>query len=475
MLKTPVVLIADDEIHLRESLAELLRAEGYQVLEASDGQSALTLVSQTDPLDVILLDLKMPNLDGLSTLKALRQRFQHRQIPVVIITAFGDSEKTIAAMQAGAYDYITKPFNTDEVLQTTGRAAQLSRLRREVEQLRVQEASTASESTGLIGRHPLMREVFKTIGKVASSDATVLITGESGTGKELAAQAVHRHSSRAGAPLLTINCAAIPEDLLESELFGHERGAFTGAMQAKPGRLELAEGGTVFLDEIGEMSLKLQAKLLRVLQERIIERLGGLQTIPVNIRLLAATNRDLHQLTADGRFREDLFYRLNVVRVHLPPLRSRRSDIPELVEYFLQRYRTSNPDGPTGITDEAMRLLLLYDFPGNIRELEHLIHRAVLLAHGPLLTKDDLASIIPGVRNSETEAAWHELLTLPLEEAVRQLQRALITRALTRARGNKAEAARLLGIHRQHLYVKLKEFGIVLEEEPPQSDSREQP
>lgn len=473
MLNTPVVLLVDDETHLRESLAELLSAEGYEVLQASDGQSALALVSQTDHLDVILMDLKMPKLDGLATLKALRQQIQTQHIPVLIITAFGDSEQTITAMQAGAYDYITKPFDANEILQTTSRAVQLSRLSREVEQLRAKENSAVSERSRLIGCHPLIREVFKIIGKVASSDATVLITGESGTGKELVARAIHRHSHRGSGPLLTINCAAIPDDLLESELFGHERGAFTGAMQAKPGRLELAEGGTVFLDEIGELPLKLQAKLLRVLQERTIERLGGLQTIPVNFRLLAATNRNLQELTADGQFREDLFYRLNVVRIHVPPLRSRRSDIPELVKYFLQQYRTEKADGPVGMTDEAMRLLLLYDFPGNIRELEHLIHRAVLLAHNPLITKEDLAIIMAGATNTECDPVWQELLTLPLEEAVRQLQRVLISRALTRTQGNKAEAARLLGIHRQHLYVKLKELGIVPEEGTPLSEPRE--
>lgn len=475
MVNTPVVLIVDDETHLRESLSELLSAEGYEVHQASDGQAALTLITQIDPPDVILLDLKMPKLDGLSTLKALRQQPRKQHIPVLIITAFGDSEQTITAMQAGAYDYITKPFDANEVLRSTNRAVHMSRLSREVEQLRAQKISTIHERTGLIGCHPLIMDVFKTIGKVASADATVLITGESGTGKELVAHAIHRHSPRAAAPLLTINCAAIPEDLLESELFGHERGAFTGATQTKPGRLELAEGGTVFLDEIGELSLKLQAKLLRVLQERTIERLGGLQTVPVNFRLLAATNRNLQQLTADGGFREDLFYRLNVVQIHVPPLRSRRSDIPELVEFFLQRYLTEKSNGPKRLTDEAMRLLLRYDFPGNIRELEHLIHRAVLLTHSPFITKDDLPVIIPGATNTESDPVWQELLTLPLEEAVQHVQRVLISRALARTQGNKAEAARLLGIHRQHLYVKLKELGIVPEEGTPLPEEREHP
>jgi DNA-binding NtrC family response regulator len=316
------------------------------------------------------------------------------------------------------------------------------------------------ESTELIGRHPTMRELFKLIGKVATSEAPVLLTGESGTGKELVAQAIHRHSPRARRPLVTVNCAAIPEALLESELFGHERGAFTSAVQAQPGRLELADGGTLFLDEIGDLSLAMQVKLLRVLQKRAFERLGGKHTIRADFRLVAATNRDLQQLMADGRFREDLFYRLNVVWIEVPPLRARCSDIPELAEHFLRRYLVERADAPSSFSDEVLRALLLHDYPGNVRELENLIQRAVVLGRGPLIALDDLPTLVGEPSSAQTEPRLRELLTMPLEQATRQLERLLITRALACSQGNKTEAARLLQIRRQHLYTKLKELGI---------------
>ncbi|HJU05137.1 MAG TPA: sigma-54 dependent transcriptional regulator, partial [Nitrospiraceae bacterium] len=308
MLSPPAtVLIVDDEENLRESLAELFVSGGYQVRQAGNGEHALeALARMPDHPDVIFLDLKMPGKDGMATLQALKAAAETRHIPVVIMTSFGGSERTITAMKAGAYDYITKPFEAEDMLRMAGRAAEVSRLSREVERLR-SRGEANDEEGGLIGRHPSMREVFKLIGKVAQSDTTVLITGESGTGKEVIAQAIHRHSARAQGPLVIVNCAAIPEGMLESELFGHERGAFTGAVQTKPGRLESAEGGTVFLDEIGELSIALQAKLLRVLQERVFERLGGSRSLRVDFRLLAATNQDLSQLITEGRFREDLF------------------------------------------------------------------------------------------------------------------------------------------------------------------------
>jgi two-component system response regulator AtoC len=462
LIPPATILIVDDERSLRESLAELFTADGHQVLEAGDGDEALTLLKETAVCpDAILLDLKMPGRDGIATLQALRADPERKGIPVVMITAFGSSEQTIAAMRIGAYDYIAKPFDPDEILRTIGRAVEVSRLSREVERLRACAGTLGGEDeTALIGRHPTMREVFKLIGKVALSDATVLITGESGTGKEMVARAIHRHSLRAQLSLVTVNCAAIPENLLESELFGYERGAFTGATQPKPGRLELAQGGTLFLDEIGELPLGTQVKLLRVLQEHTFERLGGKATLRVDFRLLAATNLDLEQLLRDGRFREDLFYRLNVVRIALPPLRSRRSDIPELAEYFLRRHRAKRADGPVGFSDEAHRALLLYDYPGNIRELENLIQRAVVLARGPVIGPDDLPALLNGHPASETEPRLRELLTMPLEQATRALERILISNALVRSEGNKAEAARALGIHRQYLYTKLKEYGM---------------
>lgn len=456
----PRVLIVDDEPYLRQSLAELFTAEGYEVYEAEDGEHALERLAQlSDYPNVIFLDLKMPRRDGMATMEMIKARAETRRIPIVIITSFGGSEQTITAMKAGAYDYITKPFDADDVLRMAARAVQVSRLSHEVERLRGREARESPDGE-LVGRHPRMQEVFKVIGKVAPSDSTVLITGESGTGKEGVARAIHRHSARADRPMVTINCAAIPETLLESELFGHERGAFTGAVQAKPGRLETAEGGTVFLDEIGELSPGLQTKLLHVLQERVFERLGGSHAIRVNFRLLAATNRDLEQLILDGRFREDLFYRLNVVRIEMPPLRARRSDIPILIEHFLRRCTRDERDGPSALTDEALRALLLYDFPGNIRELENMIQRACVVTRSALVSLDDLPALLTGHPAGQEEPRLRELFTLPFEEALRALERMLISRALATSQGNKAEAARLLQIHRSHLYSKLKELGI---------------
>lgn len=402
----------------------------------------------------------MPHRDGLSTLAALKANPSTQAIPVVILTSFGGSDQTITAMKTGAYDYITKPFDMDQLLHMVTRAVEVYRLSRELERLRASQPVRAPDNSGLLGHHATMREVFKTIGKVAASDATVLITGESGTGKELIARAIHRHSIRASFPLITVNCTAIPDGLLESELFGHERGAFTGAIQLKPGRFEEAAGGTVFLDEIGELPMELQAKLLRVLQERAFERLGGKGSLHVDFRVLAATNRDLRQLVQEGRFREDLFYRLDVVQIEAPPLRVRRSDIPELAEHFLHRCQATVSKGDLAFDDEALRLLMLYDYPGNVRELEHVIQRAVVLSQGRLITREHLPELNGETTSASSESNLHELMTLPLEEATRAFERMLITRAMTGAAGNKSEAARALGIHRQTLYAKLDDLGL---------------
>jgi two-component system response regulator AtoC len=452
------ILVADDEQHLRESLVELFAAQGHSVLQAADGTEVLNLLRDRTP-DTIFLDLKMPKLDGLSTLKTLKQNPELRRIPVVIITAFGGSEQTIEGMKAGAYDYITKPFDPDEVLRTAARAIEVSRLSREVEQLRARaDADDPDASGGLIGQHPAMREVFKLIGKVAPTEASVLIVGESGTGKELVAQAIHRHSRRAFGPIIAVNCAAIPSNLIESELFGYERGAFTGATAPKPGRIEQADDGTLFLDEIGDLPLEAQAKLLRALQERKFERLGAGQTIASNFRLLAATNQNLEELVAEGRFREDLLYRLNVVKIEIPPLRARRGDIPALAENFMRSAQATKTEPPSGFTEEALRTLMTYDYPGNVRELRNMIERAVVLARGPLITVEDLPSF--GGDRPGDDSYLTELMGLPLEQAVASLERRMILRALARASGNKTEAARILGIHRQHLYSKLKELGV---------------
>jgi two-component system response regulator AtoC len=454
------VLVADDERNLREGLAELFAAEGWRVLQAGNGEEVTALLADQEALpEVIFLDLKMPRRDGIATLRALKGEPRLSRIPVVIITALGGSEETIEAMKAGAYDYITKPFEADEVIQTARRAIEVSRLWHEVERLRDSAGAVGeAASSGIVGRHPAMREIFKLIGKVAPSQAPVLIVGESGTGKELIAQAIHRHSTRFGGPMVTVNCGAIPEALTESELFGYERGAFTGAVSSKPGRLENADGGTLFLDEIGDLPPGVQVKLLRALQERRFERLGGKGPISADFRLIAATNQDLARLAAEGRFREDLFYRLNVVRIDVPPLRVRRSDIAELAEYFLSAARMVRADAPSGFSEEAMRALIVYDYPGNVRELRNIVERAVALAQGPLIAVADLPPLAASGR--EARAGLETLLEMPLEEAVSALERAMIERALQRSAGNKAEAARILGIHRQLLYAKLKELGI---------------
>ncbi len=455
------VMVVDDERHLRESLVELFRSGGYRVVEAADGIDALEgLRRGTEYPDVILMDLKMPRAGGIETLQALAAQEATKRIPVVIITAFGGSEQTIQAMKAGAYDYITKPFDADEILDMVRRAVEVRRLSLEVEQLRSGNESERSQTAGLVGNHPKMRELFKLIGKVSPSDATVLVTGESGTGKELVAQAIHRHSLRGAGPLVSVNCAAIPEGLLESELFGHERGAFTGAVQAKPGRLESAAGGTLFLDEIGELPLSLQGKLLRVLQERVLDRLGGQGSRRVDFRLIAATNQPLRQRVAEGRFREDLYYRLHVVAIEVPPLRERRSDIPDLAEHFLEQQRQAGAVKPMGFSQQAMHALLLHDYPGNVRELAHLVQRAAVVAQGPLITLDDLPALTGQDEHAGAGPRLRELLELPLDEAVQALERMLIKRALAQTEGNKAEAARLLGIHRTALYTKLKQLGM---------------
>jgi two-component system response regulator AtoC len=452
------ILIADDERHLRESLAELFAAQGHMVLQAGDGTEVMNVLRDRVP-DTIFLDLKMPKLDGISTLKVLKQNPELRRVPVVIITAFGGSEQTIEGMKASAYDYITKPFDPDEVLRTAARAIEVSRLSTEVEELRARaDAGNADASEALVGQHKTMREVFKLIGKVAGTEATVLITGESGTDKELIAQAIHRHSRRVSGPMIAVNCAAIPSNLIESELFGYERGAFTGATASRHGRIEQADGGTLFLDEIGDLPVQAQAKLLRALEERKFERLGAGQTIASNFRLLAATNQNLEKLVAEGRFRADLLYRLSVVKIELPPLRARRSDIAALAEHFLVGTLATRVDAPSGFSEEALRALMTYDYPGNVRELKNIIERATVLARGPLITVEDLPSI-GGDRVSE-DSYLAELMELPLEQAVASLERRMIMRALDRARGNKTEAAHLLSINRQFLYSKLKELSI---------------
>ncbi|NJK87981.1 MAG: sigma-54-dependent Fis family transcriptional regulator [Myxococcales bacterium] len=364
------VLVVDDETNLRKVLSAHLRREGYEVLTAADGAEALELMDR-EAVDVVLTDLRMPNVDGMVLLEELTRRYPGR--PVVMLTAHGTVDTAVSAMKLGAFDYLTKPFDKDELHLVIAKAFASS-------QLAIQEPEGEPHGRfGLIGKSAGLEDVFRTIDKVAASPSTVLITGESGTGKELIASALHANSPRRGKPFIKINCAAIPRDLIESELFGYERGAFTGAVSSKPGRFELADEGTLFLDEIGEIPLEMQVKLLRALQESEFERVGGVATTRVDVRLIAATNVDLTAEVAAGRFREDLFYRLNVVPICLPPLRERRNDIPLLVEHFLAKYRARLQKDVHRVSSDAMERLSAYDWPGNVRELENVMERAVLL------------------------------------------------------------------------------------------------
>jgi two-component system response regulator AtoC len=462
------VLVVDDEINLRESLAELIAGEGFQVTQAGDGEEAIGLLREGAAIpDVVFLDVRMPKVGGLEVLGVI-QKERLTSAPVIVISAFGDSSKMIEAMRLGAYDYVTKPLDLEEILSTLHRAAEQRSLslaaeaRRSLKETEVTIGADAKpHRPEILGNSRLMREIFKQIGKLAATDATVLIAGESGTGKELVANAVHNHSARSGRPFVAINCGALPENLIEAELFGYERGAFTGAERQKKGRFELAHTGTLFLDEISELTPGAQVKLLRALQERRFERVGGTETVSVDVRVIAASNQNLKQAVAEKRFREDLYYRLSVIEVHLPPLRERLGDVPLLAEHFLERASASDGLPVKLLSDEAIRCLLAYDFPGNVRELENMIERAVVSA-GPAVEVLAPAHLFgegaspPGNQTGVNQS----FLDLPFKDAVAALERELIRRALEASGDNRAEAARRLGINRRLLYSKLEEHHI---------------
>lgn len=439
------ILIAEDEPTARLALRGLLEAEGFQVALAGDGESALQLALAHHPA-VMLLDVRMPGLDGLSVQKRLREA--GAEFPVVVITAYGCSSTAIEAMKWGAFDYLTKPVDANHLMSVIRRALAL-------QELRTGTGTEVEAAWGpLVGDSPPMQQVYKLIGQFALSDATVLVRGESGTGKELVVDAIHQHSARSMGPLVKINCASIPETLLESELFGHERGAFTHALFRRIGRFEEANGGSLFLDEVGDLPAALQSKLLRALQERTIERLGSNKPIRVDIRLIAATAKDLEKEVAEGRFREDLYYRLNVLTIHLPPLRERKQDIPLLVTHFLNRAGRR-----MSLTPDAMQALCAHDWPGNVRELENVVERAIALAHGGVI---GLEQIHFGPAPAAGRSSWTELVPedAKLDEAVATLERAMIERALRLSGGNKTKAAEILGIHRRFLYEKLRRYGL---------------
>jgi two-component system response regulator AtoC len=455
------ILVADDDASIRSLLKQVLTDEGHSVREAATGSEVVEQVRESGP-DLVIMDIRMPELDGIEALQKVK--IASPRTAVLIMTAFGTSNAAIKAMELGAFDYITKPFELEKISHTIKRAFEYQDLTQEVEVLR-DEISTLVQTERIVGNSAAMQEVYKVVGKVAKADATVLITGESGTGKELVAEALHFNSSRRSGPIIKVSCAALPETLLEAELFGHEKGSFTGALATRKGRFEMADKGTIFLDEIGEMSLATQTKLLRVLQERKIERVGSSLPIKVDIRVLVATNKDLQKQVEQGKFRDDLFYRLNVINIHMPPLRERKEDISALVEHFLAKHRYSASAQPATISEEALKRLVEYDWPGNVRELENVVERAVVLSRGQLITSRELPF---GDHSDEQGEEGGE--EIPVEKSffkrsVAQYEKDLIMKALRDATGNRSKAADMLGIYRRLLYAKIKEFG--LEGYPP--------
>ena len=474
------IVIADDEPNLRKVLGSLLRREGYEVLEARDGEEALKLLSAE--VSVLITDLRMPRLDGMALFR--RALAEYPDLKVIIWTAYGRITESVEAVKHGAFDYIEKGVDNDILLQVVRKAVSSFELDQKSPHRASGPVPTGMGRFGLIGTSSALQQTFGLIDKVADTPSTVLITGESGTGKELVARALHEQSSRKNEAFIKINCAAIPKTLMESELFGYEKGAFTGAVSQKPGRFELADRGTLFLDEIGELPLEMQVKLLRVLQESEFERVGGIKTLHVDVRMIAATNRDLLKEVAQGNFREELYYRLNVVPIALPPLREREQDIPLLVQHFIGRFNERLRKSITGLTPEAMELLLRHPFPGNIRELENILERTILLAEGPVITVADLPPALvgplpaaaltssPGLQpvaappppsSAGTPAAVRGPAS-SLKEIVRQeterVEREMIQKALAETGGNVTQAARHLRISRKSLQTKMKELGL---------------
>ncbi len=463
------ILVIDDDPTVRDVLNEYLLSEGYEVSLAEDGVKGLEALKST-LFDVILLDLMMPGIHGIEVLKQMQESI-NSSTPCIIITAHGTIQNAVEAMKLGAFDYVTKPFRLEEVGIIIKRAIEYVGIKKENLRLK-QELKKRYKFHGLIGSSTAMQKIYDLIEKIADTDSTVLITGESGTGKELVAKILHYNSSRADRKFVPLNCAAIPKDLLESELFGHEKGAFTGAVNTRIGRFELANGGTLFLDEIGELDPNLQVKLLRVLQEREFERIGSTKTIKVDVRIIAATNRDLEGLVSEGKFREDLFYRLNVIQIHLPPLRERKEDIPLLVDFFLQKQSEMKKKDPPIINKHIMKVLLSYHWPGNVRELENLIERLTILNSGEEVAVSDLPpkfhTLSPGVSEEpvmeELDIQEPEISVTPdginLNRILDSIEEKLILQALELSNGVKSKAAELLGLNRTTLVEKMKKKGI---------------
>jgi nitrogen regulation protein NR(I) len=467
------VLIIDDDDQLRKSFQRLLSEEGYAAEGAPSGESGLELIRQGLP-DLVILDMRLPGISGLETFRRIHEL--EPKLPVIIMTAYGTTETAIEATKQGAFDYILKPFEIPDMLQVIRNALEAGRFMRSP--VDMDAAPEEAQREAIVGRSRAMQEVYKSIGRVAPTDATVLIRGESGTGKELVARAVYQHSTRSTKPFLVINCVAIPENLLESELFGYEKGAFTGASHRRVGKIEQAHGGTVFLDEIGDMPSSIQAKILRLLQERSIERLGGQKIIPVDVRIIAATNRDLESSLSEGRFREDLYYRLKVVTIWLPPLRDRAEDIPHLALYFLSRFaREVGMDNP-GITEEALRTLRRYNWPGNVRELSNVVQKALIFNRGAPVSHEDVSQAIgdrdqgKAVSQTSREDAVRQWIRSQLtaggkehrfDQFLEQVASIIISEALNMTGGNRSRAAKLLGLSRPTLHSKIEKYRLTFE------------
>src|SRR5512136_692506 len=466
-MKMNKILVVDDEESVRYSFQRAFGSD-YHILTAENVEEALSEIERSSP-ELIFLDVRMPKMSGLEVL--MRIKVNHPKLPVIVMTAYSDTDTTIEAMKLGAFDYVLKPFENREIRQLIEKGLEAYEMVKDT--ILFQKEAEKGEDK-IIGSSRIMREIYKTIGRVAESDTTVLIQGESGTGKELVARAIHNHGRRKEKPFLAVNCAAIPEPLLESELFGYEKGAFSGADSRKIGKFEQSSTGTIFLDEIGDMSLMTQSKILRVLQDQTVQRLGGKETIKVNIRVLAATNQNLEKAVQEKRFREDLFYRLNVVTLFLPPLRDRVEDIPELVEYFISRFKQGVSSSVQGISPEVLRLFKSYSWPGNVREMENVLKKAFILCKSAVLTKEDfpfLKGLEPQSDLKRFENELSLLLEIPFQikdqlkgefhqQIIELVERHLIEKTLREVGNNQVKAAELLGINRITLRKRIKDFGL---------------
>ncbi len=464
----PRILIVDDEPQIRRILSVLLSDNGFEVAEAESGERALAVAESFRP-DVALLDINMPGMGGLEALRALLT--VHGKLDCVMMTAYGTIRSAVEAMKSGAFDYLAKPFDNDELLLIINRALEMRSLSREVEELR-NELSSRYGFNEIIGISPKLQAVFNTMAKVAPVDATVLIEGESGTGKELVARAIHRRSNRSGKPFVAVNCGAIPQALVEAEFFGHERGAFTDAREARVGRFEQAQGGTLFLDEVGELPLEAQVKLLRVLQDREVVKLGGRTPINVDVRVVAATNLDLQTAVESGKFRKDLYWRLNVVKIAMPSLRDRREDIPLLIDHMFERFNRELRLGVKSIAPEARRFLELYDWPGNVRELENVICGAIITCENGVVRTQDLPPRLRGAAattHSDAEGLTatgaqdigNMILADVVKDVVERLEKTIISSRLAKMGGNRTATAESLGISRKTLFNKMRQYGFL--------------